>query len=128
MSKEIRKILDLTPADDNKVEVIVPDKAEEDFDFVRQTHYELLNKASEALEDMIDISRSSQSYKDYNALTNLIKTAADVSHDLLEIHKQRREISGDIAPQTVNNNLFVGTTADMNKIIEDRRKRPSNEE
>ena len=71
---------------------------------------------------MVDLSKKSQDRRSYETLNNIIVTTAKISQDLLNLQKQKQEITGAPAPTTVNNNLFVGTTADLNKIIEDRRK------
>lgn len=122
MSQELRKILDLHPSETEGKIVEIPSQAEEDFDFARRNLYELIQKSHEALEDMVDLSKKSQDRRSYETLNNIIVTTAKISQDLLNLQKQKQEITGAPAPTTVNNNLFVGTTADLNKIIEDRRK------
>lgn len=123
MSDELRKALDLAPIQ-RVSETIDPNtqQVEDDFDYARKNLYEVIGKSQEALEDMIDVARQSQHPRAYEVLNQMIKNVADISKDLLDIQKKKKDlIKKDVqeGPQTVNNNLFVGTTADLNRMIEE---------
>ncbi len=123
MSDEIRKKLDLAP--------FVPDKpesyniqTEDDFEFARKAMYEIIAKSQQALEDMFDIAKSLQSPHAYEVLNSLLKNAASYPKDLIDIQKKRIDIAklsnkdADKADTTTtNNNLFVGSNEDLNKLL-----------
>ena len=127
MSDELRKALDLAPIQ-RVGETIDPNtqQVEDDFDYVRKNLYDVIGKSQEALEDMIDVARQSQHPRAYEVLNQMIKNVADISKDLLDIQKKKKDlIKRDVqeGPQTVNNNLFVGTTADLNRMIEEAQSK-----
>lgn len=123
MSDELRKSLDLAPIE-NKSLTVSPanQEVEADFDYARKNLYDVIGKSQEALEDMIDVARQSQHPRAYEVLNQMIKNVADISKDLLDLQKKRKDLvkpEAQEGPQTVNNNLFVGTTADLNRMIEE---------
>jgi len=123
MSDEIRKALDLAPIETDRVQV--NQQVEDDFDYARKNLYDVIGKSQEALEDMIDVARQSQHPRSYEVLNQMLKTVADISKDLVELQKKKNELVPKSAePQTVHNNLFVGTTADLAKMIEEARSKP----
>ena len=130
MSDELRKALDLAPVE-RISEIIDPStqQVEDDFDYARKNLYEVIGKSQEALEDMIDVARQSQHPRAYEVLNQMIKNVADISKDLLDLQKKKKDlIKREVqeGPQTVNNNLFVGTTADLNRMIEEAQAKKNN--
>ena len=56
----------------------------------------------------------------YEVVATLIKTLADTNKDLIDLAKKTKEIErldGVEAPQTINNNLFVGSTTELQKLL-----------
>lgn len=107
----------------------------DDFEYVREKLYDSATKSQEAVEDMIMIARQSQHPKAYEVLNAAIKTLADVSMSIadLQIKKQKvmpkeatpiaGETTGEGATQVINNNLFVGSTAELQKMLEDMKNK-----
>lgn len=123
MSKDLRKLLDIDPMEKETKEVIVvEDHIDSDFEFARTTMYDLIGKSQEALEDMIDVARKSQHPRAYEVLNAMIKTASDMSQNLLDLQKQKQDLTGPVIPTTVNNNLYVGSTTELSKFIESKKK------
>ena len=133
MSNELRKALDLAPVErvvENQVDHNTQ-QVEDDFDYARKNLYDVIGKSQEALEDMIDVARQSQHPRAYEVLNQMIKNVADISKDLLDLQKKKKDlVKQEIqdGPQTVNNNLFVGTTADLNRMIEEAQAKKQAEE
>ena len=134
MSKEIEASFDLSPMEDEKKssqELVVidqtPDQIEQDFDFVRNNLRNILTTGVDSLEEISAVAATSQHPRAYEVVASMIKTLADVNKDLLSIQKTKKELKGESAPTTVNNNLFVSTTAELNKRIEDMRKNNESE-
>jgi hypothetical protein len=105
--------------------VILPPKIEQnDYEFARQNMYDIIEKGSSALEDIVDIAKQSESPRAFEVVTNLIKTLADANKDLMELAKKNKELNKDDqkdnGPQTVNNNLFVGSSAELLKMIKEK--------
>ena len=94
----------------------------DDFEYSRATYYELLEKGKETLNDMMEVARSSEHPRAYEVLSNLIKNMADVNDKLMDLNKKRKDIDTKEEKQIGNNttnNLFVGTTNDLQKLLKD---------
>jgi hypothetical protein len=78
------------------------------------------------MEKLSQIADQSQHPRAFEVLATLMKTMLDANKDLLDLQKKIREISASDAPtnenaKQVTNNLFVGSTADLQKVIEDMK-------
>ena len=96
-------------------------KLNDDFEYSRATYYELLEKGKESLEDMMEVARSSEHPRAYEVLSNLIKNMADVNDKLMDLNKKRKDMDKKEEKLIggTTNNLFVGTTADLQKLLQD---------
>ena len=96
-------------------------KLNDDFEYSRATYYELLEKGKESLEDMMEVARSSEHPRAYEVLSNLIKNMADVNDKLMDLNKKRKDMDKKEEKLIGNttNNLFVGTSADLQKLLKD---------
>jgi hypothetical protein len=135
MENELTKIFDLPSApvevvtkrgevitvnDDRKVD----QKLEDDFEQSRQRLNSLLFQGEDALQHALEIAKTSENPRAFEVVSNMIKQLADINNQLLQLHKQRSDLENkngggkqESGPHTVNNNMFVGTTADLNKMM-----------
>lgn len=116
----ISQSLGMAPIEPTEVQMFASvDKAPSDYEYARQNLYDVIEKGSSALEDIIDIAKQSESPRAFEVATNLIKTMVDANKDLLELAKRKKELEhkDPEGPQTVNNNLFVGSSAELLKMI-----------
>lgn len=99
------------------------DQVEADVNTARENIHDAVSVVQQAVQDMLSIAQQSQHPKAYESLNSLIKTYADISMGLadLQIKKQRLngKPSGEQGSKTVNNNLFVGSTAELQKMLDD---------
>ncbi len=95
-------------------------QVDDDVDQARTGLYDALSKSQAAVGDMMAIAQQSQHPKAYEILNQSIKTMADISMGLADLQIKRQRLS-KAAPgeQTVQNNLFVGSTAELQKMLED---------
>jgi|TARA_R110000782_G_scaffold2315_1_gene9186 hypothetical protein len=98
------------------------DHVDDDFEFARKTYYDLLVKGSEALEEMMEVARATEHPRAFEVLSGMMKNVADVNGNLLDLHKKKKEYNKEDAlkelPQgTTNNNLFVGSTSDLQRML-----------
>lgn len=103
-----------------KINSVVKAQNNNDYEYARRNMYDILEKGSTALEDMLDIARQSESARAFEVVTNLIKTLAETNKDLLELAKKDKELNKvEEGPDKVvtNNNLFVGSSAELLKMI-----------
>jgi len=119
---DIFNVGDVKPQDYSvqKIEESNPDKKESDFDLARETLRDLIAKNNTVLDDIISIARSSESARSFEVAGQLIKAQSEIAKDLMTLHKQKKEVSGESQDQKIqqqNNIVFAGSTADLMKMI-----------
>ena len=101
------------------------DNAANDFEFTRQVYHDLINKQSNAIEEMMEVARNTEHPRAFEVLSQMIKHAADVNGDLLAMHKKKKEhfkAEEQKAIGNTTNNLFVGSTTDLQRMLKDMQK------
>lgn len=96
-----------------------------DYEYARGSMIGIIEKGNEALSDMLNVAQQSQQPRAYEVVATLLKTIADTNKDLLELQKKHKDIEnmdGPQTPQTINNNLFVGSTAELQKLIKQQNE------
>jgi len=109
------------------------DSAKEDFTYARSNIRDVIDTASDAIETLSTLATQSQNSRDFEALSKLMDTVINASEKLLKLQKSIREIddvdkpTDPSIPQQVTNNLFVGSTAELSKIIKDLKSNQSSD-
>lgn len=96
------------------------DQVSDDFEYARGNIINTIEKGNEALQGILDVAGMGQHPRAYEVAANLVKTMVEANKDLLDLTKKRKEIEkadNALNPQTVNNNLFVGSTAELLKAL-----------
>ena len=96
------------------------DKINNDYDYSRETLYELIEKGKDALENMIEVARESEHPRAYEVLSGLIKNVADVNDKLQDLNKKQKQLNDEDRPQQVENqqnNFYLGSTSDIQKML-----------
>jgi hypothetical protein len=93
-----------------------------DYEYARDNLRGLIENGKVAMENIIFLAKEGESPRAYEVIGQLIKTLSDTNKDLIELSKKVREAKGkDVQqqqPQSVtNNSLFVGSTAELQKLI-----------
>lgn len=96
------------------------DNIKNDYDYSRETYYDLLEKGRESLEDMMEVARATEHPRAYEVLSNMIKNLADVNDKLMDLNKKNRDITAPTRKQVEHqqNNIFVGSTAELQKLLQ----------
>jgi hypothetical protein len=103
-------------------------QAENDYDYARKNMYDVIEKGTRALEELLGVATQSQHPRAYEVLATTMKTLVDANKELVGLSKKKvEEQKLNDEPQTgsggvTNNNLFVGTTHDLLKVLADMRK------
>jgi hypothetical protein len=90
-----------------------------DYDYSRQTYYDLIEKGRESLEMMIEVARESEHPRAYEVLSGMIKNISDVNDKLMDLNKKQIDINKKDEPKQVSgttNNLYL-TTSDLQKMM-----------
>ena len=88
--------------------------------------YNLVERGQDAVDGILELAKETEHPRTYEVAGQLIKTVGETAEKLLTLQKQIRELEKTDSPQespgTVNNNLFVGSTAELQKFLKDRMK------
>ena len=126
---EILGIKDKTPMEEaTEFKPPVPrkdDKDKQDIDndhkYSRENYYNLIEKGQEAIEGILDVAKEGQHPRAYEVAGNLIKSVADTVDKLQDLNKKLKDLKE--LPKTANANiknaLFVGSTAELQKMLKD---------
>ena len=90
-----------------------------DYEYQRQQFYKLVEKGSTAIDGILEPAKEGEHPRGYEVAGNLIKQVAEVTEklgDLQEKMKRLEEVPNN-APKNVTNALFVGSTAELQKLI-----------
>ena len=92
--------------------------SETDFQYVRENLYNLIERGQDGLEEMLEIAKSSEHPRAMEVFGQLIGKLTDTNKELLNLHKTKKDISQETSgPKNVSNNLFVGSTAELQKFL-----------
>ena len=93
-----------------------------DYDYTRGNLYSLIEKGQEAINGIMEVAGETASPRAYEVAGQLIKSVADTTDKLADLHKKVKDIEED-NPKTqnnvTNNALFVGSTSELSKMLKD---------
>ena len=140
VEKRIEKSLDLvenTPSEVVEVlntneitqpTVINGGEKDTDFQYARENMYDIIEKGRDAMEELLEIAKAEESPRAFEVFGQLLKNMSESQEKLMELHqkKQKLESDGDrqevARAQNVTNALFVGSTADLLKLVKKETK------
>ena len=112
------------PLLDRDVEVVKNSREEKtdikrDYEYTRGQLYSLIEKGQEAIDGIMEISQETGSARAYEVTGQIIKSVADATDKLLDLQKKLRDIEEpkEKGPNNVTNALFVGSTAELQKLL-----------
>ena len=97
-----------------------------DYEYTRGNLYSLIEKGQEAINGILELAQEGQQPRSYEVVGQLIKSVGDVSDKLLDLQQKMRDLNKEeksSSPTTVNNALFVGSTAELQKLLKDGFKK-----
>ena len=97
------------------------DDADRDYEYQRENFYKLVEKGNAAIEGILELAKESEHPRTYEVAGNLIKQVSEVTEklgDLQEKMKKLKEVPNS-APKNVTNALFVGSTAELQKMLKE---------
>lgn len=108
-----------------KIEAPKNDKAEGDFLEVRKNLKHLISTGEEAIEGILKVAQEGDSPRAYEVAATLIKTVSEINKDIIDIHQRMKSMEQTKVVQnnTTNNSIFVGSTSDLQDLINKARSR-----
>lgn len=95
-----------------------------DYEYTRGTLYSLVEKGQEAINGILELAQESESARAYEVAGQLIKSVADATDKFMNLHKGLKDIEEvkQAGPTNVTNALFVGSTAELSKLLKAQKK------
>ncbi len=127
--KELNKVLDITGDLVKKerskapsVEINTQDLTSE-YEFSQQQYHTLIDKGNDALEELLAVAKESENPRAFEVVTQLISGLTNTTKELLVLQKTKKEIEKETKdPSTVNNSLFIGSTAELQELLSAKKK------
>ena len=122
------KTLGITDVVEQQLEVVTPSKPvvktdnedlENDYKYQRENFYQLVERGQDAIDGILEIAKESEHPRTYEVAGNLIKQVAEVTEKLGDLQEKMRKLKEvpNSAPKNVTNALFVGSTAELQKML-----------
>tara|TARA_Y100001938_G_scaffold128461_1_gene182242 strand:+ start:128 stop:514 length:387 start_codon:yes stop_codon:yes gene_type:complete len=103
-----------------KPDRLTKDDVEKDYEYTRGNLYSIIEKGQEAINGILELAQESEMPRAYEVAGQLIKSVADATDKLMDLQKKLKEVNEEKeskGPTTVNNALFVGSTAELQKLL-----------
>ena len=118
---EIQKHEDIKP----KLKKTETPDVKQDYETTRAQLHNLVMKGQEAVDGILDVARASDHPRAYEVAGQLIKNVADTADKLIDLQKKMKELDADekkSGPSTVNNTMFIGSTAELQKMLKKQKE------
>ena len=113
----------IVPAEVEKVQKKEKPNADhigKDYEYTRGNLYSIIEKGQEAINGILELAQDSEMPRAYEVAGQLIKSVSDATDKLMDLQKKLKDVEEDTqqkGPSTVNNALFVGSTAELAKLL-----------
>ena len=116
---------EIVPIEPTEVGISKPEKhertdIEKDYEYTRGNLYSIIEKGQEAINGILELAQESEMPRAYEVAGQLIKSVSDATDKLMDLQKKLKDVEEDTqqkGPSTVNNALFVGSTAELAKLL-----------
>jgi uncharacterized protein YaaN involved in tellurite resistance len=116
---------ELMPAEKKEVEPVKsksssPQDIRKDYEYTRGNLYSIIEKGQEAINGILELAQETEQPRAYEVAGQLIKSVSDATDKLMELQKKLKDVEEDAVqkgPTNVTNALFVGSTAELQKMI-----------
>ena len=108
-----------------KPDRLTKDDITKDYEYTRGNLYSIIEKGQEAINGILELAQDSEMPRAYEVAGQLIKSVSDATDKLMDLQKKLKDVNEEDAkgPTNVTNNaLFVGSTADLAKLIKGEQK------
>ena len=116
---------DIVPIESTEVGITKPERhertdIEKDYEYTRGNLYSIIEKGQEAINGILELAQDSEMPRAYEVAGQLIKSVSDATDKLMDLQKKLKDVEEEKqskGPNTVNNALFVGSTAELAKML-----------
>jgi len=96
-----------------------------DYKYQRENFYNLIERGQDAIDGILDVAKNSDHPRAFEVAGNLISQVADVTEKLGKLQsamKRLKEVPNN-APKNVTNALYIGSTAELQKMLKKEKKK-----
>jgi len=92
-----------------------------DYEYTRTQLYSLIEKGQSAVNGILDVASNTDHPRAYEVAGQLIKNVADMTDKLIDLQKKMKDLDDKykVGPKNVTNALFVGSTAELSKLLKE---------
>ena len=95
-----------------------------DYKYSREVFYGLVERGQDAIEGILSIARESEHPRVYEVAGQLIKTVSETTEKLIDLQAKMKQLDKDDSmPNKVNNNLFVGSSTELQRLLKDHAQK-----
>ena len=97
---------------------------EDDYKYQRENFYNLVDKGSTAIDGILELAKESEHPRTYEVAGQLIKTVTETNQQFMDLQKKVEDIKNmdkKLGNTNIENALFVGSTAELQKLLKDKR-------
>jgi hypothetical protein len=117
---DVKKVgIQKPPVDRDKTDI------RNDYEYTRGNLYSIIEKGQEAINGILELAQESDMPRAYEVAGQLVKSVSDATDKLMDLQKKLKDVEEETVqkgPSTVNNSLFVGSTADLAKMLKEATK------
>ena len=110
-----------------KPDRLTKDDIEKDYEYTRGNLYSIIEKGQEAINGILELAQESEMPRAYEVAGQLINSGSDATDKLMDLQKKLKDVEEEKVakgPSNVTNALFVGSTADLAKLIKSENANP----
>ena len=93
-----------------------------DYDFSRDQYQNLIEKGNDALNELLTIAKEGEQPRAFEVATQLINSLTATTKELLQLQKTKSEIEKKEKPSKTENNLFIGSTKELQELLDQKKK------
>ena len=93
------------------------DEDNDDFKYSRENLYHLIERGQDALDGILQVAKETDHPRAYEVAGQLLKTNADNAEKFVNLQTTKKKVTEVSGPKNVTNALFVGSTAELQKLI-----------
>ena len=111
------------PTKHKKLDQVYIDKKDikDDYEFSRQTLKDLIKVGTYSMDSLAELARESEHPRAFEVLSNHLKAIGDITDKLMQLQKRKKELThDDVKREITNNNVFVGSTTDLQRMLLDK--------
>ncbi len=133
--EKLDEVFDVTPIESEKIDTKIQkvekikssvEDIHKDYEYTRGNLYSIIEKGQEAINGILELAQETEMPRAYEVAGQLIKNVSDATDKLLDLQKKLKDVTKEEeskGPTTVNNALFVGSTAELQRLIKNNKNK-----